>query len=165
MGHRKRDSCRKLFTSLEILPLPSLYIYSILKFVIKNHQLFTTNDEIHNFGTWQQHNFHLPPTNIKKYQTRVYYMSTLVYNNLPTFIKKKVQTTNKIHILGKELPIWTLILFPGRIYQFFHKKAPIITKYTTRYIYYLNKYTLLETRTNILVNPTSLPFKTKARSQ
>jgi hypothetical protein len=27
-GSRSKDSCRKLFTSLEILPLPSLYIFS-----------------------------------------------------------------------------------------------------------------------------------------
>jgi len=88
MGYSKRDSCRKLFKSLEIPPLPSLFIYSLLKFVIKNHQLFTTNDEIHNFGTRQQRNFDRPPTNLKKYQTGVYYMGILIYNNLPTFIKK-----------------------------------------------------------------------------
>jgi hypothetical protein len=35
-GSRAKDSCRKLFTKLEILPLPSLYIFSLLKFVIKN---------------------------------------------------------------------------------------------------------------------------------
>jgi len=51
MGYRKRDSCRKLFVGLGIFPLPSLYIYSLLKFVIKNYQLFSTNDEIHNIGT------------------------------------------------------------------------------------------------------------------
>ena len=35
-GSRSRDSCRKLFDHLHILPLPSLYIFSILLFVIKN---------------------------------------------------------------------------------------------------------------------------------
>jgi hypothetical protein len=38
MGSRSKDSCRKFFTSLEILPLPSLYIFSLLRFVIKNKE-------------------------------------------------------------------------------------------------------------------------------
>jgi len=46
-GSRCRDSCRKLFTSLKILPFPSLYIFFLLWFVIKNRELFTTNNEIH----------------------------------------------------------------------------------------------------------------------
>jgi len=42
MGYRIRDSCRKLFIKLKILPLPSLYILSILLFVIENKELFAT---------------------------------------------------------------------------------------------------------------------------
>jgi hypothetical protein len=37
MGRRSRDSCRKLFTDLKILPQPSLYILCLLLFVIKNN--------------------------------------------------------------------------------------------------------------------------------
>ena len=47
-GSRNRDSCRKLFTSLKILPFPSLYIFFLLRFVIRNRELFLTNNEIHN---------------------------------------------------------------------------------------------------------------------
>jgi hypothetical protein len=39
-GSRAKDSCRKLFTKLEILPIPSLYIFSLLRFVIKNKDFF-----------------------------------------------------------------------------------------------------------------------------
>jgi len=42
MGCKSRDSCRKLFIKLKILPLPSVYILSLLLFVIKNEALFTT---------------------------------------------------------------------------------------------------------------------------
>jgi len=34
-GSKSKDSCRKLFTSLEFLPVPSLQIFSLLRFVIK----------------------------------------------------------------------------------------------------------------------------------
>jgi len=47
MGCRSRDSCRKLFPNLEILPLPSEYILSLLLFVIRNKNQFQVNSEIH----------------------------------------------------------------------------------------------------------------------
>ena len=44
-GCRYRDSCRKLFSNLEILPLPSQYILSLLMF-IRNRSQFLINSEI-----------------------------------------------------------------------------------------------------------------------
>jgi len=88
MGSRNRDSCRKLFKILQILPLPSLYIFYLLRFVMKNRDLFTTNNEIQNLGTHQQHNLHHPSANLKKYQNGVFYMGIIVYNSLPAYIKK-----------------------------------------------------------------------------
>ena len=44
---RSRDSCRQLFKRLEILPLQSEYIFSVLLlFVVKNKDLYTTNHKI-----------------------------------------------------------------------------------------------------------------------
>jgi hypothetical protein len=86
-GSRSKDSCRKLFTSLEILPLPSLYIFSLLRFVIKNKEFFTTNNETHNYGTRQHLNIHYPSANLKKFQTGVHYRSVKIYNSLPIYIK------------------------------------------------------------------------------
>ena len=40
MGSRSRNSCRKLFISLKILPVPSLYIFFLLRFVIKKQGTF-----------------------------------------------------------------------------------------------------------------------------
>ena len=48
---RSRDSCRQLFKRLEILPLQSQYIFSVLLFVVKNKDLYTTNQEIHSINT------------------------------------------------------------------------------------------------------------------
>jgi len=95
MGSRKRDSCRKLFTSLKILPFPSLYIFFLLRFVIKNRELFTTNNETHKYGTWQLHNLHHPLANLKKYQTEKFYMGVKIFNSLPTYIKKESNDIKK----------------------------------------------------------------------
>jgi hypothetical protein len=83
-GSRTKDSYRKLFTKLEILPLPSFYIFSLLRFVIKNKELFITNEETRSYGTRQCTDLHYPSVKLKKFQTGVYYMGVKLYNSLPT---------------------------------------------------------------------------------
>jgi hypothetical protein len=53
MGRTRRDSCRNLFKELEILPLMSQYIFSLMLFVIKNRKEFTNNSEIYEIKTRQ----------------------------------------------------------------------------------------------------------------
>jgi len=73
-GSRSRDSCRTLFICLKILPLPTLYIFLLLRFVIKKKDLFTTNNEIHKFDTRQRNNLHLSSESLQKVQTGIFYM-------------------------------------------------------------------------------------------
>jgi hypothetical protein len=87
MGCRRDDSCRKLFPFLEILPLPSQYIFSLLLFVIKNMKNFTINSEIHQIETRQHANLHQPTVNLTKCQNGVYCMGIKVYNALSSYIK------------------------------------------------------------------------------
>jgi hypothetical protein len=53
-----RTSCRELFKKLEISPLKSQYIFSILLFVVKNKKHFVTNYDNHNVETRQCENLH-----------------------------------------------------------------------------------------------------------
>ena len=53
-GCRYRESCRKLFINLEILPLPSQYILSLLMFMIRSQ--FVANSEMHHINTRQHAN-------------------------------------------------------------------------------------------------------------
>ena len=76
-GCRYRDSCRKLFISLEFLPLPSQYILSLLMFMIRNRSQFLVNSEIHHINTRQHANIHQPSVNVAKYQKGVYYLGIL----------------------------------------------------------------------------------------
>jgi len=72
MGCRSRDSCRKLFPNLEILPLPSQYILSLLLFMIRNKNQFKVNSEIHQINTRQHANLHQTFVNATKYQKGVH---------------------------------------------------------------------------------------------
>jgi hypothetical protein len=87
LGKRRRDSCGSLIRELEILPLASQYIFSLMLFVVKNRNSFTLNSEIYEINTRQQDNLHQPLANLRKYEKGIYYVGTKVYNNLPLCIK------------------------------------------------------------------------------
>jgi len=87
MGCRSRDSCRKLFFNLEILPLPSQYILSLLLFLIRNKNQFLVNFEMCHINTRQHANLHQPSVNMTKYQKGVYCLGVKVFNMLPFYIK------------------------------------------------------------------------------
>jgi len=80
IGCRIKDSCRKLFYNLEILPLPSQYIISLLLFMIRNKNQFLVNSEIYHTDTRQHANFHHPSVNATKYQKGVYCLGVKVFN-------------------------------------------------------------------------------------
>jgi hypothetical protein len=87
MGCRPRGSCRELFSKLEILPLPSQHIFSLLLFMMRNQNLFSTNSQIYHINTRQQANLHLRSVNVTKYQKGVYFLGIKVFNALPSHIK------------------------------------------------------------------------------
>jgi hypothetical protein len=86
---RGKDSCRQLFKRLEILPLKSQYILSVLLFVVKNKALFTTNQEIHNIKTRCNINLHPPICNLTLFQKGVQFSGIKLFNQPPTTKHKK----------------------------------------------------------------------------
>jgi hypothetical protein len=86
-GCGNRVSCRNLFKKLEILPLTSQYMLSLLKFVVQKKNFFLTNNESHNIYTKQRNNLYLPQANLTIYQKGAYYLGMKIFNNLPMEIK------------------------------------------------------------------------------
>jgi len=80
-------SCRELFKKLQILPLFSQYIFSLLMFVVKNRELFKLNSDIHHIGTRHNNDLHLPSTHLNLFQKGVYYSGIKIYNHHPLSIK------------------------------------------------------------------------------
>jgi hypothetical protein len=103
MGQTRRDSCRNLFKELEILPLVSQYIFSLMLFMIKNRKEFTDNTEIYEIKTRQQKKLHQPLANLKKYQKGIHYLGIKVYNNLPSYIKDMSNEPKKFEIRLKQI--------------------------------------------------------------
>ena len=79
---------QSLFKKLQILPLTSQYMLSLLMFVVQKKNLFTTNNESYNLDTRQRNNLYLPQANLTIYQKGAYYLEIKIFNNLPLEIKK-----------------------------------------------------------------------------
>jgi len=60
MDATTRDSCREYFEKLNILPLQSRYIFSLVLFVINNKNQFAANSEIQGTNTRKKSNVHQP---------------------------------------------------------------------------------------------------------
>ena len=83
MGHGNKESCRNVFKKLNILPLMSQYILSLLTFVSNYKEQYFANSEIHNINTRHSSDLHLPRTHLNIYQKRVYYSGIKIFNSLP----------------------------------------------------------------------------------
>jgi hypothetical protein len=103
MGQRRRDSCRSPFRELEILPLASQYIFSLMLFVIKNRKEFIANVKTYEIKKRQQKKLHQPLANLKKYQKGICYLGIKVYNNLPAHIKDILNDPKKSEVKLKQI--------------------------------------------------------------
>jgi hypothetical protein len=83
-----RASCRELFKEMEILPLKSQFIFSLLMFVVNNKDQFESNFEISGRNTRSNNKLHFPSCNVSVFQKGVHYLGIKVFNGLPTNIRK-----------------------------------------------------------------------------
>ena len=102
MGCRTRDSSRKLFLNLEILPLPSQYILSLLLFLIRNKNQLQVNSKIHHINTRQHANLQQHSVNASKYQKGVHRIGVKVFNMLLLYIKVEFHNPNKFKAVLKK---------------------------------------------------------------
>jgi hypothetical protein len=84
---RSRTSCRDLFKELNILPLKSQYILSLIMYVSKNLNDFTFNSDAHSINTRHKTNLHPPLLRLSKHQKGVYCMGIKLFNSLSSRVK------------------------------------------------------------------------------
>jgi hypothetical protein len=64
--------------------------------VVKNKNLFMTNNENQNLDTRQSSNLYLPQANLTIYQKGAYYLGIKIFNNLPLEVKNIADNQNKL---------------------------------------------------------------------
>jgi hypothetical protein len=72
MNAGNRESCRELFKKLNILPLHSQYILSILLFVVTNINMFKSNPMVRTIDMRHSSDLYLPSAHLSKVSTGVY---------------------------------------------------------------------------------------------
>jgi hypothetical protein len=101
MNSSRNASCRQLFKDLNILPIQSQYIYSVLLFVTKHKDQFLSNSQVHKINTRQTFDLYVPTANLTIYQKGIYYSGIKIYNHLPTAIKDLSDDKNKFKLALK----------------------------------------------------------------
>jgi len=78
-----RSSCREGFKKLDVLTVPCLYIYALMLFAVKNHNIYPTNSSVHGMNTRQQNKLHIPSVRLSSTQRGVCYSSVEIFDQLP----------------------------------------------------------------------------------
>lgn len=87
-GLKPDDSCRPIFKKLGLLPLPSLYIYEICMFVMKNKQLFKTANDVNPRNRRDPYKLVLNDLpRLSKYNSNCLAMCVCIYNKIPRHFK------------------------------------------------------------------------------
>jgi hypothetical protein len=77
-----RDSCREFFKILNILPLISQHIFSLLLSVVNNKEKFRMNSGTQSIRTRNTSDFYQPFLHLIIYQKGPFYMVIKIYNSL-----------------------------------------------------------------------------------
>jgi hypothetical protein len=88
LGISAWSSCRKWLKKLEILPIPSLYIYSLMLFLVDNLHYFQTNSSVHDISTIYKNQLHIPSVRLSAIQRGITYSATKIFNKLPHSISR-----------------------------------------------------------------------------
>jgi hypothetical protein len=88
LGIGSRCSYRNWLKKLEILPVPSLYMFSLMMFVVNNLDEFQTNSSMHGINTRCKIQLHIPSVRLSSIQKGVTYSSIKIFNSLPSNILK-----------------------------------------------------------------------------
>jgi hypothetical protein len=97
-GVKSTTSCRNLFMSLEILPLPCEYILTLMNFVVNNQEHFQKNSAIHSVNTTNREHLHRPTVNLSSFQKSAYYAGIKIFNSLPSNLRSLMNKQTQFKI-------------------------------------------------------------------
>jgi hypothetical protein len=89
-----RSSCKEGYKRLGILTVPSLYIYSMMMFIVRNCNIYQMNSAVHQIYTRQFGNLHVSSVRLSLIQRGVFYSSIRIFNNLTQNIQVLIDNVN-----------------------------------------------------------------------
>ena len=82
-----RASCRQIFKKLNLLTVPCLYIYEVLKLIKSNLDGYTTHSDIHRHDTRMKNDLRQMSHRTKIFERSPHYFGIALYNKLPQTLK------------------------------------------------------------------------------
>ena len=95
---RPRESLRYLFKEINILTLPSLYIYENIMYVRKNLHKFKLNSDHHNMNTRNKDKIAVPRFRLCKTNKSFLGNCVRFYNKIPKDITGLTESKFKLHV-------------------------------------------------------------------
>jgi hypothetical protein len=87
--------------TIEILPLPCEHIFTLMNFVVNNHEHFQTISPINSVNTRNRDHLHRPTANFSRFQKSAYYAGIKIFNCLPSNFVLRIKGPNlKQHYKG-----------------------------------------------------------------
>jgi hypothetical protein len=83
LGVSSRSCCRKWFKVLELLPIPSLCIYSLMLFVVDSMHYFQSNSTVHGINTKFKNQLHIPSVRLSAIQRGTIHSAVKLFSTLP----------------------------------------------------------------------------------
>lgn len=87
-GVKSGFSCRGLFRSFKILPLPCIYIRELVSYVFENRSGLTTHENIHSHNTRKKHNLIAPYRHLNLSINTPFCLGIRLFNLLPDSCKR-----------------------------------------------------------------------------
>jgi hypothetical protein len=110
MNASSRVLYRELFNKLNILPLHSQYILSLLLFVVKYIEEFISYSEVHSINTCNRSDLYPPSIKLTKYHKGDYY-SGINFSNTTSKYQELILECKKIEISSKKVSFDGFILY------------------------------------------------------
>jgi hypothetical protein len=114
-GVGPRDSCRNLFKKLDILPLSSECILSLMLFVIDNQNRFCSGLEVHCLNIRSRNQLYLSNSNLSVFQNGTMCTSIRLFNRMPMTIqnltKDRISFKNKLFLYLMNNLLYTVAEF------------------------------------------------------
>jgi len=104
LGISSRSSCRKCFKNLELLPITSLYIYSLILFVVvDNFHYFQSNSSVHEINTRYKNHLQIPSVRFAAIQGSATYSAIKVFNKLHSRLSRLKSDKNLSSLLLRNI--------------------------------------------------------------
>jgi hypothetical protein len=109
LGISSRSYCRKWFKKLEILPISSLYIYSLMLFVVDNVHYFQTDSSVHEINSRYKDHLPTPSFKLASVQRSSTCSAVKIFNKLPPRLLE-LKMIHNFHVSLKEISSYTFSL-------------------------------------------------------